>query len=300
MLNHQNDIYINGRKIDIKNYTDVKLVPFDQEPNSPFFMQFSSDHELIMQIFRGIMNTNEISQRALYLTELLLEENPNDSAIWWYRSKILNKIGFDPLKELELTDNVIKTNLKSYQCWQHRKWVLRNMKKKPNDLNYLRQRLYEDTRNFHAWSYAIWLGEFYRMYDEVLNLTTEFIDLDKTNSSAWNARITLFKESKKDLNEELIFTFTKITVDGGNESCCNHIRAIIAIESELISISIKKTREFLEKFPNDKSMLILLLHLLDKINDYSEHEKICSHLIKIDSLRKRYWKLVMKKDSKYV
>lgn len=284
---------------DLSEYSDVAPVPFDQAPDSPFFIEFSPAHESIMRIFRGIANANELSPRALALTEQLLAENPNDSAVWWYRTRILSAIGFDPQRELELTDSVTHHSPKSYQCWQHRRWVLARMDTPPRDLSHLRALLRDDGRNFHAWSYAVWLSGFCGVGSGVLQLTAEFIDADRTNSSAWNARAALLSACGRAPCDELAFALAKLSADGRNESCCNHIRAVLAMEPPLARDAITGLRRFLAAHPNDRSALILLLHLSDRVGDSAERERICAHLIKIDSLRKRYWELVMRKDPRY-
>ena len=60
----------------------------------------------LMDLFRGVMAVDERSERALQLTEEVIDENPANYTAWYYRRKILESIGADLGKELNFMDTV--------------------------------------------------------------------------------------------------------------------------------------------------------------------------------------------------
>ncbi|OHT07011.1 prenyltransferase alpha subunit [Tritrichomonas foetus] len=281
-------------------FSDIVKIGNDQIPNSPFFIDFTSNYDHNLEILRGMITTQEKSIRGLALTEVIIMENPSDVIAWWYRTEILKTIEFDTIKELRFIDKVMEQGLKSYQAWQHRQWTITKMASPPDDLSYLFDRINEDPRNFHAWSYSIWLADFCKLQKTILDMTTFFIRREKKNASAWNARYTILTQMNDDFSQEIQFVFNFIGNDGGNESCCNYVRGIVKSRPELLQNCLEKVEEFIQKNTKDRSVYALYLHLLELSGNKEKRTEICKKLCVLDSLRKNYWTSVMNGDDRFI
>lgn len=290
---HEADDFGELGDFDFSAYDDVEPVELPESPGFLFKIDLSTDHSRVMGIFRALMDIQEKSERALNLTKKIIYENPSNVTAWWYRREILSAMNHDENRELEFSNDVLRVGLKSYQAWEHRKWVISRMKNPPSDTRFVEELLEYDERNFHAWSYIIWLSEYMQWYEQILQLTEKMIIKQKRNASAWNARTQMLKQIETDYDKECDFVFQQMKTEGGNESCCNVIRFLVKEAPHLTRKCIERTDQFLKKYTNDKSGLTLLLHLYDSIGDTSRRTEICRKLMRVDVLRKRYWQCVM-------
>lgn len=293
---HETEDFGDFGEFDFSIYDDIKPVEPPESPGCPFKIDISTDYARTMGIFRALMNIREKSERALNLTKKIIYENPSNVTAWWYRREILSAMNRDVQKELDFSTDVLKVGLKSYQAWEHRKWVISRMPNPPSDTRFVEDLLEYDARNFHAWSYIIWLSDYLKWHDQILQLTEKMIVRQKRNASAWNARTQMLKKVNADYDKECDFIFKQMTCDGGNESCCNAVRFVVGEEPSLAAKCIEKTVDFLQKDPNDKSVLTLQLHLYEMIGDLSKKTDICKRLMRMDVLRKQFWHAVMNDD----
>ena len=78
-----------------------------------------------MSYLRAVMAVNEVSRRALDLTEDIIGMNPAHYTVWLYRIKVLKalwlKEGLEAeegvMAELEWLEGISERNLKNYQIW---------------------------------------------------------------------------------------------------------------------------------------------------------------------------------------
>jgi len=70
-----------------------------------------------MNCFRAIVKKNEMSERALELTEFLIGYNKAHYYIWKYRQDLLIKLNCDLKKELQAMEDITLETMKSYQIW---------------------------------------------------------------------------------------------------------------------------------------------------------------------------------------
>ncbi|KGQ01991.1 hypothetical protein PAAG_11164 [Paracoccidioides lutzii Pb01] len=66
---------------------------------------------------RALMAANEMSDRAIELTEDVILINPAHYTVWLYRAKILFALEKDLNKEIEWVNKIALVNLKNYQIW---------------------------------------------------------------------------------------------------------------------------------------------------------------------------------------
>ena len=104
--------------------------------------------------FYTLWNTRrEVISTMVDLQHSITSNNPNN---------VENKVENVKLvmKELQLTQECITKNPKSYNAWHHRLWIIQNFKVDYNmELNLCRDFLKEDQRNFHCWCYRRYVVE---------------------------------------------------------------------------------------------------------------------------------------------
>lgn len=159
----------------------------------------------------------------LDLTSRVLLSNPDIGTLWNIRREILLRIadkntttpddeekdkdialddaeGKDKdedkllLKELDLTQQCLMTNPKSYGAWHHREWSLGKMNSPdwPREIGLCNKFLQLDERNFHCWDYRkMAVGKIGLNPEQELSFTMERINVNFSNYSAWHYRSKL-------------------------------------------------------------------------------------------------------------
>lgn len=66
----------------------------------------------------------------------------------------------DLKKERMFTNSCLGEKAKSFQVWEHKRFLSELMEEYEEDLRLIEKVLIEkDTKNYHAWSYRVWLIE---------------------------------------------------------------------------------------------------------------------------------------------
>ncbi|GIX80228.1 geranylgeranyl transferase type-2 subunit alpha [Caerostris darwini] len=181
-----------------------------------------------LKIYSGITSkifskrdAKEFDEEALELTARILEKNPDFYTLWNYRREILqflkNEKAEEEIKrlsliELDLTQNCLKVNPKSYSAWHHRYWVMEfnpegDWKRELKLCNFF---LSQDERNFHCWDYRRLVCKKCNVScEEELDYSTELIEKNFSNYSAWHYRSTLlpivhYDASKNSVKEDVL------------------------------------------------------------------------------------------------
>ncbi|KAK2805427.1 CAAX geranylgeranyltransferase alpha subunit [Onygenales sp. PD_10] len=158
---------------------------------------YSVEYEEATAYLRAVMAADEMSERALQLTEDVILLNPAHYTVWLYRAKILSALEKDLNKELEWVNKLAMTHLKNYQIWHHRQLIISNTTIFPTlpaqELPFLKQMFALDSKNYHVWTYRHWLVRHFKLWDHPQELadTEALIDADVRNNSAWNHRWVL-------------------------------------------------------------------------------------------------------------
>ncbi|KAJ5309015.1 hypothetical protein N7508_004394, partial [Penicillium antarcticum] len=146
---------------------------------------------------RAVMAANEMSERALKLTEDVISMNPAHYTVWIYRAKILFALDKDLNKELEWLNDVSLKYLKNYQIWHHRQVLLSSREHfptlPPKEADFLMEMFAQDSKNYHVWTYRHWLVRHFKQWDELRELqdVEALLKADVRNNSAWNHRYML-------------------------------------------------------------------------------------------------------------
>lgn len=56
------------------------------------------------------------------------------------------------------------------------------------EMNFLSQIFESDSKNYHAWSYRVWLVERFSLWEGELEYVESLLDREVTNNSAWSYR----------------------------------------------------------------------------------------------------------------
>ncbi|KAK2877108.1 hypothetical protein FQN49_001407 [Arthroderma sp. PD_2] len=155
---------------------------------------YTEDYAEATAYLRAVMAANEMSDRALALTEDVIRSNPAHYTVWLYRAQILTTLGKDLQAELAWLNQLSTKYLKSYQIWHHRQVIISNESAFPTlpegELDFLVKIFALDAKNYHVWTYRHWLLRRFKLWDSPAELADveRMIDEDVRNNSAWNHR----------------------------------------------------------------------------------------------------------------
>ncbi|PWY86116.1 CaaX farnesyltransferase alpha subunit [Aspergillus heteromorphus CBS 117.55] len=146
---------------------------------------------------RAVMAANEMSERALKLTEDIISMNPAHYTVWIYRAKILFTLEKDLNEELEWLNGVSLKYLKNYQIWHHRQVLMSRKDFFPSppseEPDFLMEMFAQDCKNYHVWTYRHWYVRHFKLWDAPREIkdVQALLAADVRNNSAWNHRFML-------------------------------------------------------------------------------------------------------------
>lgn len=71
------------------------------------------------------------------------------------------------------------------------------------EIEFLHKIFDDDNKNYHGWSYRVWLCEKFKLYEEEMKEVEYFLEEDIGNNSAWNYRYFVLTKIPFDFNTEL-------------------------------------------------------------------------------------------------
>ena len=274
-----------------------------------------------MGYFRTILKSEEISRRALELTQELLESNPGCYSAWHWRRKCLAQLAGPQDWDYEFAwlNKQGLNHEKNYQFWHHRKCIVEHSQTSEHEKPFLNLILDSDSKNYHAWSYRIWLIEKFELWEGELEMTEELLGEDVRNNSVWSYRHFLVAK-RKGFSEEVVEKEIRYALSmigkvetRENEALWVYIRGFLAQSEECISFKKGLDKIFILKFPwlkseceelllnskakssSNRFIYELLLMFAIAEQNVPEITKICSLLSsEADPIREKYW--IWKKD----
>ncbi|KAK7681413.1 hypothetical protein QCA50_015505 [Cerrena zonata] len=270
------------------DWADVTPIPQHEgyNPIAPIF--YAPEYKDATDYFRGIVKTNEKSQRVLELTETVIRMNPAHYSAWQYRYHTLLAINASLDTELKLMDILAIQFLKTYQVWHHRRLILtalhssspplsdpsaspsepppldttpKDFKAAQIELAFISRVLMTDAKNYHTWSYRQWLLAFFddaRLWEGEMSFVERLLEEDVRNNSAWHHRFFVVfgreqlpgDESRESvLKRELAYTKDQIALAPNNPSAWNYLRGIL----ERTKTPFSNLRTFVEPYTKTRS-----------------------------------------------
>lgn len=130
----------------------------------------------MMDLFRAVLQSREMSLRVLQLCKELLVFNAGNYTVWYkiifchwlcgyfcckqyiwfnyyrqYRRLCLQHLQTDLLTELDYLDEFADDNPKNYQLWYHRRVIVDRLQDPSRELLFCERVFEEDPKNYHAW-----------------------------------------------------------------------------------------------------------------------------------------------------
>ena len=190
-------------------FADVLPVPQDDGPRPVVPIRYESNFRTTMDLFRAILQMNELSARALQLTADVIDLNAANYTAWHFRRRCLRELGSDLHGELQYVADIAGENPKNYQIWHHRRVIAQLLSDTATtdigeeskeqsgtsgssvadiELAYTAAVLDEDSKNYHAWSHRQWVVRHFSRWESELIFVEAMIKKDVRNNSAWNQR----------------------------------------------------------------------------------------------------------------
>ncbi|KAL3450095.1 hypothetical protein BJX65DRAFT_271334 [Aspergillus insuetus] len=249
---------------------------------------YSDEYIEATSYLRAVMAANEMSERALKLTEDVISMNPAHYTVWIYRAKIIFSLGKDLLGELEWLNGVSLKYLKNYQIWHHRQVIMSSRDHfptiPPKEMDFLMEMFAQDSKNYHVWTYRHWLVRHFELWDsprEIADINS-LINSDVRNNSAWNHRYMLRFGPRSDqpdgglvnanglsaekgrlavvdedlVDEELQYAQVKIASAPENRSPWSYARGVLRAAGRPISEWSDFARKFVVDNRDDEGKLI--------------------------------------------
>eukprot|EP01083_Nonionella_stella_P117814 351488_1 len=310
-------------------YADLEPICQDDGENPVVAIRYSKKFSNVHNYFRAIIHKNEISERALNLSEKVIQLNAANYTAWQFRRECIFKLNWDLLKELEFSKEIAIKSPKNYQLWWHRRIVIEAINgKKTNEIKYdlhlekelLRDILKGDAKNYHAWSHYHWLLRTYKLYDDELDyLDNKLLIFDVRNNSAWNHRHFVVKQTTgfndiHVLQREIDFCRKKIEKLAANHSVWYYYSQVVRqyLKNNCDSQSwtnhrlqqIKWIQTVLNKQPYAPRAILFYVDMLTDAQNTNEKDLIEARTLlqllanKVDRIRYNYYNYLIKEVEK--
>ncbi|KAK9810456.1 hypothetical protein WJX72_010969 [[Myrmecia] bisecta] len=182
----------------------------------------------------------EKSQRALSLTEKVIDLNSANYTAWEYRWECLEAVGCSKDSESAFMQRIADSNPKNYQLWNHRrrcafKWGEQHARQ---ELDFASRCLMADAKNYHAWSHRQAVVSRFGLWQEELECVTALVEEDVRNNSAWNQRFFIVSSAldrgpwTEVFEREVDYAVEQIARCPHNESAWNYLRGLCSLEGQ--------------------------------------------------------------------
>ncbi|ODQ82588.1 hypothetical protein BABINDRAFT_164359 [Babjeviella inositovora NRRL Y-12698] len=300
------------------SYDDVTPLPISEENPQLCQILYKEEYKTTMGLLRALLAKKEYSERALALTERVIELIAAHYTVWQYRYHIVLNINRSILEELDWCEEIALENLKNYQIWNYRQLLIEHLlsqgcEEDRKRFSYRReyplmQAMFdEDEKNYHVWSYRKWFVKKFGLLEspEELAFVDGLIAADIRNNSAWNHRFFIsfgsFQSGAADpliTEREISYARMKIALSPQNPSSWNYLLGIYDFIKKDIDDLFEFASEYASYRVEDASVepmieSVLALEVLARIHERKnpqEAARIYDLLgTKYDKIRVRYW-----------
>lgn len=264
-----------------------------------FASSLSSPVTDVMDCFRGVLKINEYSERTLALTLDVIEANPANYTVWYFRRRVLEALGSDLKPELQFTADMALQNPKNYQIWHYRREICNMMRDGSEEKALCEASIDIDSKNYHAWAHRQWAVKTFGLWDGELEYVDKLLLEDVRNNSAWNYRWFVLSNTSglataADRQREVDYALEKVSIAVHNESPWNYIRGLIRGHEAAFAAQLKeKAQNILTATPDCIFAAGLLVDLYAKEgtdDTVASATKLLETLMnETDRVRKAYW-----------
>jgi protein farnesyltransferase/geranylgeranyltransferase type-1 subunit alpha len=187
-----------------------------------------------MNYFRAIIKADERSERALKLTQHVVELNAANYTAWHFRRVCIEALGKNVADELAYVTSMAGENPKNYQIWYHRRlMVQKDPAQAKAELAFCEAVFQEDGKNYHAWAHRQWVIENHSLWEDEKGYLDNLLLVDIRNNSAWNQRYWVVSKTgdlSADLDlckQEIQWAIGHLRLAVNNESPWNYIMGIV-------------------------------------------------------------------------
>ena len=213
---------------------NITPIPQFSEKVKILQIKYSKEQKKIMDIFRAVVLSKEISLRVYELTSIVISLFPTNYVAWVLRRECLDKVKeINPYEELYWLDSLMRDFQKNYQIWHHRKLLIEKINDASREKQILDYVLESEPKNFHAWTYRIWMIRRFNNVEEEFNFIEYMLNKDIKNNSVWTYRFFLVqftnnnKLNKDIVEKEIKYALEKIQKNPINECPYCYIRGLI-------------------------------------------------------------------------
>ncbi|PNS17765.1 hypothetical protein CAC42_3160 [Sphaceloma murrayae] len=155
-----------GQYTDDPKWADVTPFPQDDGgPNPLAAISYTEGYAEAMSYLRAVMAANEMSERALELTEEIIGMNPAHYTVWLYRLRIITSLPVALAQEIAWLNAIALRHQKNYQIWHHRQHLVDRIGSPIGEIAFVNRMLKGDAKNYHVWSYRQWLVRRFGLWD---------------------------------------------------------------------------------------------------------------------------------------
>ena len=106
------------------------------------------------------------------------------------------------------------------------------------EMNFLSEIFESDSKNYHAWSYRVWLVERFSLWEGELEYVESLLDREVTNNSAWSYRYFILNRqpnseagSHEYIRAEIDYVFDRrLKQDINNEAAWVYLRGLYCVD----------------------------------------------------------------------
>ncbi|EGZ24299.1 hypothetical protein PHYSODRAFT_556892 [Phytophthora sojae] len=290
---------LKGKAAEDPDWADVVKIPQDDGPDPIVSIAYPADFTDVMDCFRGVLKINEYSERTLALTLDVIEANPANYTVWYFRRRVLEALGSDLKPELQFTADMALQNPKNYQIWHYRREICNMMRDGSEEKALCEASIDIDSKNYHAWAHRQWAVKTFGLWDGELEYVDKLLLEDVRNNSAWNYRWFVLSNTSglataADRQREVDYALEKVSIAVHNESPWNYIRGLIRGHEAAFAAQLKeKAQNILTATPDCIFAAGLLVDLYAKEgtdDTVASATKLLETLMnETDRVRKAYW-----------
>ena len=279
--------------------TKITPVPQFSEKVKILQIKYSEEQKRVMNIFRAVVLSKEVSLEVYELTSLVISLFPTNYVAWILRRECLDKIKeIDPYQELDWLDSIMLQFQKNYQIWHHRKLLIEKINDASHEKNILDYVLRYEPKNFHAWTHRIWMIRRFNNVEHEFDFIDFMLKKDIKNNSVWNYRFFLVqftnnnKLNKDIIDKEIKYALEKIKINPINECPYCYIRGLInkcGLKYNEFNFIKDELEKIVEKNENNSYGLNLLLDYYEEEKNNVKFDEIIEKLISVDYIRKKYY-----------